>query len=110
MSNFEKVVARLANVQHDGFIDGGDGAAEGSEMIEYITIEAGKRVGNLPTPMEILRGCARAELPTGQLMQRADKLGILDAELAKIIAEETGFLEADLVSEIDYERWKLANL
>ena len=73
--------------------------------IAFVTIEAGKRVGNLPSKMEVLRSLARIDHPVSLLIIRADELKISDADLAKIIVEETGDDLADANSSINYARY-----
>ena len=73
--------------------------------ITYVTIEAGKSVGNLPSKMEVLRSLARIDHPVSLLIIRADELKISDADLAKIIVEETGDDLADVNSSINYARY-----
>ena len=72
--------------------------------ITYVTIEAGKSVGNLPSKMEVLRSLARIDHPVSLLIVRADALKISDADLAKLIVEETGDELADVNSSINYAR------
>lgn len=73
--------------------------------ITYVTIEAGKSVGNLPSKMEALRSLARIDHPVSLLIVRADSLKMSDADLAKLIVEETGDELADVNSSIDFARW-----
>ena len=70
----------------------------------YVTIEAGKSVGNLPSKMEVLRSLARIDHPVSLLIVRADALKISDADLAKLIVEETGDELADVNSSISFAR------
>lgn len=73
--------------------------------IAYVTIEAGKRVGNLPSKMESLRRLSRIDHPVSLLIVRADELKVSDADLANIIVEETGDDLADVNCSIDYARY-----
>jgi hypothetical protein len=73
-------------------------------MITYVAIEEGERVGNLPTRLEVLRKLARNDHPISRLIVKVAELKLSDADLAKILVEETGDDLADVNCSINFAR------